>query len=315
MVLNKFRKDSESKDSGFGSKLDNEGDRLINKNGTINVRKTGLNFLERFSLFHAMITMPLARFILCLFGFYILINLIFAGLYVLCGIDGLSGANQTNGWLSFLDAFFFSTQTLTTVGFGGMYPTSTSINMIASIEAFVGLLSFAMATGILYGRFSRPRAKILFSSKALISPYKDKTGLMIRVANAKDSQLINVEGKVLFSLVDREKTEGMKRKFFSLDLEFEQISLLATSWTIVHPIEEESPLANLTQQDLIDHKVEAILLINAYDETYSQQVYSRTSYKAEDIVLNAKFKSMLGHNSSGQAVVELDKLSSFTELN
>lgn len=305
-----FRRLQVLKNSGFSSELNNEGNRLLTKNGEYNVEKEGLTFNQRFSLFHSLITMPWWLFGFWMFVGYLVVNFIFAFTYYLIGLDGIEGMPENAG---LIDAFFYSTQTVTTVGYGGLYPKGKAVSIVSAIEAFVGLLSFAVATGLLYGKFSRPKAKLIFSEKALIAPYNNGKGLMVRIANAKNSQLINASVRMIFSLIEEEK-DTTKRNFYPLKLEMSQISMLTTSWTIVHAIDEESPLNQLSHEDLKAKDVELIVLFNSYDDTYNQEVYSRTSYKGEEIENNAKFVSVLGHNKKGRATVRLDKISDYQKV-
>ena len=307
MVFNKIKTLT---NSGFGSNINNEGERLITKNGKFNVKKEGLRFLDRFNLFHALINMSNLPFFICLTIGFLIINLFFTATYLSVGLQGLEGTTSNN---AFFDAFYFSSQTLTTVGYGNLHPTGRSISLIASFEAFIGLLSFAISTGLLYGRFSKPKPKIMFSSNALISPYNDINGLMARVANPKNNQLIKVNASMIYSQVETEDNTR-SRKFYTLDLEMKKISLFVTSWTVVHPITTDSPLHNLSQQDLIDRNAEMILLLSAYDESYSQDLHTRTSYKAEEIIANAKFLSVSGFSEGEQNVIRLDKLSDYEML-
>ncbi|MDX1653559.1 MAG: ion channel [Brumimicrobium sp.] len=307
-----IRKKKESLNTGFGSNVSNEGTRLLNKDGTFNTHKKGLSFFERFSMFHLLISMHWTYFFLLLLLGYTLINLLFATVYFMIGTDGIRGIQSTDGTDSFIDAFFFSAQTLTTVGYGAMSPASKTIGIVSTFESFIGLLGFALATGLLYGRFSKPKAKLLFSDYALISPYGNMKGLMIRVANQRDSQLINLTAKLAFSQTTKEGSET-KRKFFLLPLEIETIQLLTTSWTIVHPIDEESPLYGISERDLKKRDIELMLFLEGYDETYAQNVHSRSSYKSSEILPGKRFKKILGHNDEGKATVQLDELSVFEE--
>jgi inward rectifier potassium channel len=304
------KKIKEVKSTGFGSNVKNESDRLISKNGKFNIQKEGVTFFEKFNLFHALINMSTLPFFLCLMMGFIVLNLLFTGTYLIIGLENLQGTTTDN---DFFDAFHFSAQTLTTVGYGGLYPTGKLISLVASFEAFIGLLGFAVSTGLLYGRFSKPKPKIMFSKNALISPYRDITGFMARVANPKNNQLINVTAKMMYSQI--EETNGNKtRKFYPLDLEIDRISLFVTSWTIVHPITIESPLFNLKQLDIEKKKGELILLLSAYDESYSQDLHTRTSYKPLEIIENAKFKPVIGLNEADQSVIQLDKLDEYEHL-
>lgn len=302
-----FKKIKEFGNTGFGANVDHEGGRLISKDGKFNVKKEGLDFSERFHLFHTLMNMSTFLFFFYLLLVYFVVNILFTSIYILVGVEGIGGTYFDN---QFLSAFFFSAQTLTTVGYGALHPINQSVGFISSFEAFIGLLGFAVSTGLLYGRFSKPKIKLLFSKHSLVSTYKEITGLMVRIANPKDSQLINVEAIMIFSEVI--ENEGVRnRKFYTLDLEMDKISLFATSWTIVHPITNESPLYNLTGKDFAERDVELILLIGAYDETYNQDVHVRSSFKYDEIITNAKFIPILGQNDDEQAVIHLDKLNDY----
>jgi inward rectifier potassium channel len=149
---------------------------------------------------------------------------------------------------------------------------------------------------------------LVYSDNALVSPFKEGRGLMVRVANRRDSQMINVSAGLMFSWVEQTE-KGPQRRFYNLDLEYERVNLLSTSWTIVHPIGEKSPLNGVTADDLAKGDAEIILLLRGYDETHSQEVHARTSYVAREIVWGAKFVTILGHNARGQATIALDRLS------
>ena len=299
------------KNTGFSSIPENEGSRLINKDGTVNIKRSGLKFSERFDVFHWLINMSWLTFFSVLLVGYILVNIAFAIIYMGMGIEGLSGVHSTSIPQQFLEAFYFSSQTLTTLGYGAVSPISTPHNLVASFEAFIGLLSFATSTGLLYGRFSKPKSKILFSKNALISPYKEsETGLMVRLVSSKNDQLINVNASMTLSYLDRTGNQS-SRKFQKLEIEISHIELLASSWTIVHPISENSMLNTLSQTELDTLDLEILLHIDGYDETYSQQIHTRTSYKFNELVWGAKFVSILGHNTDEQATLCLDKFNDF----
>lgn len=295
--------------TGFGSKLENEGKRLLNKDGSFNIEKIGVPFLTRFSLFHSLLNISIGYFILVLLAFYIVVNSIFAFIYVSIGVEHL-GITQGTFMENFLNAFFFSSQTLTTVGYGAIAPQGMLTNVIASLESFVGLLTFAMATGLLYGRFSKPRARLLYSKNMLVSPYEDGKALMFRLANAKDSSMINVQAIMMLSVIENDNGE-LKRKFYNLNLEIDKISMLASSWTVVHPINENSPFWHMNREDVKNKEIEIFIHVEGYDETYSQGVHTRTSYKKNEIVFNAKFIRILGRDHSGHATVTLDKISDY----
>lgn len=229
-----------------------------------------------------------------------MVNTIFASIYFTLGPEHFGGILGAGSFDKFLDLFFFSAQTLTTVGYGHVYPASNAISSVAAIESLTGLMGFALATGILYGRFSRPKAELLYSENVLISPYKDMTGLMFRVANTKQNELIEIEANVVISYSNLETN---KREFIGLALERNKINFLTLSWTIVHPIDEKSPIFNVSLDELKKQDVELIILIKAINDTYSQTVYSRKSYKGENFVEKAKFVPVKPDTSKDRKIV------------
>jgi inward rectifier potassium channel len=224
-------------------------------------------------------------------------------------IDGDLGVTSIE---HFWDAFFFSSQTLTTVGYGRTNPIGLNANIIAAFECLLGLMSFAIMTGVLYGRFSRPQAKLVNSPNALLSPFNGGTALMFRIANGRSNQIIECEAQVLMSYIDRETN---RREFEQLTLEYKTVSALALSWTIVHPITDDSPMKGLSQQDLEEIDAEFILLFKAFDETYAQTVHSRISYASHELIWGAKFDIMFHRSDNGQGtVLEMDKIGAYKEV-
>jgi inward rectifier potassium channel len=288
-------------DLGFGTSM--ASDRSMNKDGSFNLVRLGEPRLRLYEIYNDLISMKWGNFFVLIFSAYFVANLFFAVLYYFIGVHHLTGiAADLDELHKFMEAFFFSSQTLTTVGFGRIAPMGILTSTIAALESMLGVLVFAVATGLLYGRFSKPQAKILYSSKAVIAPYKNETGLMIRIANMRHSQLIEVEVGVTMAYI----TEGASaRTFVRLKLEREKISLFPTSWTIVHPIDENSPLYGVTQQQMIDIKGEVMILLKAFDETFSQTIYSRSSYHAVEIEWGKKFKPMFSVLSTGLTVMDL----------
>lgn len=274
---------------GFGTKNYNKSVRFINQDGSINVKRTGLGWLKNTDLYHWLINVKLSKLIFVIILGYTLVNFIFATIYYSIGVDGFGGIDYRDGMQGYFSLFFFSAQTLTTLGYGHMYPISHAASTLAAFESLLGLMSFALATGILFGRFSRPKADLLYSKNILISPYEGITGLMFRISNKMQYELIECEATITFSYND---PETKRREFDPLKLEVNKISFLPLSWTIVHPIDENSPMKGLTAKDLQERDMEIIILIKGINDTFSQTVYSRYSYKAEDLVENAKFKRL-----------------------
>jgi inward rectifier potassium channel len=281
-------KNKEALELGFGTKNYTNRVRFLNSDGKVNVHRAGMG-IKNLDVYHWLITTSILSLVLVIISSYVLVNLIFAIVYFLIGPQNFGGLDAETSSQQFINLFFFSAQTITTLGYGHIYPVGNAASIAAAVESLLGLLTFALATGVLYGRFSRPKAHLLYSNNILISPYKGGTGIMFRVANRKQYELIESEAMVTITL---NNLETKKREFFNLKLEISRINFLALSWTIVHPVDEDSPLFGLTKKDLEERDVEFIILIKAINDTYSQTVYSRNSYKAEDMVENAKFKPL-----------------------
>ncbi len=294
------------KDLGFGTQVNNSP-RYLNPDGSFNVQRKGLPFFQSFNIYHKLITMSWQKFYPLVFLAYIAANIFFAGLYVLAGPRQFDGATGTSLSHRIYDAFFFSTQTFTTVGYGHISPMGLMPNIISAIESMVGLLSFALATGLLYGRFSKPVAKIIYSRHAVIAPYKGITAFEFKLSNKRKHELIEVEMELIFVCKTTENGR-LTGRFESLSLERKKISFMPLTWTIVHPIDEKSPLYGITEKDLEDSDAEFLTILKAFDDTFSQHVYSRSSYKYSEIVWGAKFINNFNKVVDGITIVELDRI-------
>ncbi|HEY0045867.1 MAG TPA: ion channel [Flavobacterium sp.] len=310
IAVNNFAKKDEN--TGFGTNASRYGGRFINKDGSANVEKRGANLLSRISWYHTMLNMPMWQFLLILFAFYTVVNFFFACVYYLIGIEYLDGIDVTGSEVvKFGKAYFFSAQTFTTVGYGHISPNGFLTSALAATEALIGLLSFAIATGLFYGRFSKPKAFIKFSDNALISPYKDITALMIRMTPYKNTNLTDAEARMTLGM-SVEENGVTTNKFFTLDLELSRINALTLSWTLVHPITADSPLFNFSKEDFASTKGEVIVYITAFDDMFSTTVASRTSFTFHEVVYGAKFEMMYAENENGTGtILHLDKLNSF----
>jgi inward rectifier potassium channel len=301
-------------DTGFGTNADSYGGRFINKDGTFNLRKEGMSYLRRYSIFYNMLTQPLWRLALLILTFFILINLVFAAIYMLIGVSQLQGVLGSSSWDKFKEAFFFSTQTFTTVGYGRVNPVGGAANLVAAIEALSGFLSFAVATGLMYGRFSRPHAYLKFSEKALISPYKGGAALMFRFAPYKDNHtLTDVQIRVNIGL--KVAVDGTAEyRYYDLDLERSRVESLPMNWTVVHPLDSKSPLAGFSWEDMQAADVELYILIRGFDDIFSNFTQARTSYTYNEIEFNRKFVPMYRESKDGRTtILELHKLDESVE--
>lgn len=287
------RPEDPNSDLGFGAVVVREArQRFLNRDGTFNVRREGFGFWESLSPYHYLITISWPKMLAIVIGGFFVMNAVFALAYVASGAHALTGFEGEPVPLRFEQAFFFSVATLATIGYGNIAPASLAANLIVTIEALTGLLGFAVVTGIVFARFARPTAEIVFSRSAIIAPYRDISALMFRIVNRRNNQLVNLEAKVMLSVKRGDGKGTGDRRFIGLDLERDRVVFFPLSWTVVHPIDEKSPLYGLTQQQFRDIDGEVLILLNGFDETFSQTVHTRSSYKAEEIVWGARFTSI-----------------------
>jgi inward rectifier potassium channel len=299
--------DNQAADLGFGSRVSEQSrGRFLNRDGSFNVVRTGLSYLESLSPYHALLTISWTRFYIVLLLSYVAFNILFAGCYFLCGPGALQGATGVTDGARYLDDFFFSIQTSTTIGYGRISPVGVPANILVCIEAMFGLLGFALATSLLFARFSKPEAKIIFSRQAVVAPYRGITALEFRIANGRRNQLIQVEATVTLAL--REVRSRQQRVFHPLKLERDRVVFFPLNWTIVHPIDEQSPLFGITREQFYASDPELLILLSGVDETFSQTVHARSSYKGNEIVWGAKFADMYLPASDGAVSVNMKRL-------
>jgi len=314
MALHK-RKINPEDDLGFGSQPVIKNQPLVNKDGSPNVRRIGLAFLDTSNSYHTLITMSWTRFWLMVIAGYAILNLVFAFIYMACGVGALDGAADNTALSHFWAAFFFSAQTISTVGYGHISPIGMAANSIAALESMMGLLAFALATGLLYGRFSRPSAQIKYSKNILVAPYQENgKGLMFRLANQRRNILLDLEIELIFSY-NADVNGKTVRQFFPLELERKSVSILTMNWTIVHPLTEDSPVYGMSPEQLEQTEAGFAVLLKAFDETFSQTVHSRTTYQANEIVWGAKFKPVFDRDPNGRIVLDLRKINEHEMIN
>ena len=302
------------KNTGFGTNASSYGGRFVTKSGNANVRKTGIGFLDSISWYHTMLTIPRWKFFFIVFAFYFLVNFAFASIYYLVGVEHLNGITAITSLDKFGQAFFFSIQTYTTVGYGHISPSGFMTSFVASIEALFGLLSFAIATGLFYGRFSKPKAHIIFSQNAIIAPFQEGTALMLRLSPYKNTNLTDAEARMTLGL-HIEEGGKMVNKFYTLDLELEKVGSLTLSWTLVHPITENSPFYNMNENDIKTTLGEVIIFIKVFDDMYSTNVVKRASYTFDEIVYGAKFLPMFTRSTdNNKTLLHIDKLNLFERV-
>ena len=296
-------------DLGFGSVVARESrKRLLNRDGTFNVKREGLGFWESLSTYHYFLTISWPKFLGYVAAVYVVINALFAAGFVACGEGALTGFANEAMMERFTRAFFFSVHTLATIGYGNVIPVTFAANALVAFESLVGLLGFSIIAGFVFARFARPRAELAFSKVAIVAPYRDKTALMFRIVNKKRTQMVEMHATVLLAMRKRDGA-STDRDFIPLELERKSVVFFPLAWTIVHPIDEKSPLNGCKREELRTRDAELLILLNGFDETFSQTVHARSSYKADEIVWGAKFRTMFNPSEEdGTISIDIRKL-------
>ncbi len=305
----------EPKDLGFGTVVGQaDSPRLLNRDGSFNVRRGGLPRLASLSLYHALLSLSWPRFIGLLVSGYLAMNLLFAAAYVACGPQALGGASAASMGGPFGRAFFFSVYTFATIGYGNVVPVGLAANLLVTLETIVGLLGFALGTGVLFARFARPTARIIFSNRAVVAPYRSGTGFMFRLVNGRSNELIELNMTVLFSRIENRRG-NRTRAYDQLKLERTHVVFFPLSWTVVHPIDETSPLFGRSKDDLRSCEAEFLVLLSGVDETFAQTVHARTSYKAEELEFGARFVNLYKPRAAdGAESIDVSRLSEIEQV-
>ena len=298
------------RDLGFGSVVSGQSrQRLLNADGTFNVQRTGLPFLSSLNLFHTLLSMSWRMFLLLVLLLYFMSNVVFGAIYASLGPDAIIDTTAIPMTNIFVRGFFFSVQTFATIGYGTIHPSGIVPNLLVTLESYYSLLANALITGLVFARFARPTAKIIFSDVAVIAPYRGIEGLMFRFVNGRNSQLIEIGIQVLFARFVNEDGRPVRR-FDFLELERKRVTFLPLALTVVHPVTDDSPLKGLSQDDLISTDAELLILITATDETFAQVVHTRSSYKPHEIRCGHKFVSIYNEVAEGEPIsIDVRKLS------
>ena len=296
-------------DLGFGAVVGADSkQRLLNKDGTFNVRRRGLRWFESHSPYHVALNASWPRFLLACVATYTALNVLFAAAFWLCGNDALIGESSRDLGGAMWRMFFFSVETFATIGYGDITPVGFPAHAVMVAESLTALMSQALITGLLFARFSRPTAAIRFSTSMVVAPFKGGRGLMMRMANMRDNQIIDLTARINCSWLEA-GTAGIGRKFQLLGLERSDVMLFPLSWTLVHPITEESPLWGLSDQDLRKAEFEFLVLITGIDETFSQKVNARSSYKPAEIVWGARFRNIFNPpDENGRLSIDIHRI-------
>lgn len=294
-------------DLGFGGFVSSESQRrLLNRDGTFNVRRTGLGFFETVSLYHFLLEISWPRFLGLAAVAYFLVNAAFAAVYLTLGPGGLEGLEATSASAAFPEVFFFSVHTFSTIGYGDVTPASWQADVVVTLESLAGLFSFGLGAGLIFARFARPNARIIFSRNAVVAPYRGGSAFEFRIVNSRKSQIVELTVRVILA---RRDSEGSGRSYHELSLEREKVAIFPLAWTIVHPIDESSPLAGLSLEDLKACEAEFLVLLTGFDETFAQTVHARSSYRTDELVYGARFASMFDHDErAGLLGVDLARI-------
>lgn len=299
-----------TQDLGFGSVVSRESRaRFLNRDGTFNVRRKGLGVFRSRSLYHFLLDITWPRFFLLVCVWYVVTNAAFAVAYMAVGDQNFPGLEAEGTGSGFLAYFFFSVHTLATIGYGHVVPRGIEANLLVTAESLVGLLAFGLAAGLMFARFARPTAHVLFSDHALMAPYQSGTGFMFRIANGRKNQVVELHARIVLT---RRKTSGTGREYHILDLERDRVVFFPLAWTVVHPVVEGSPLHGVTEAELIAQDAEFLVLLSGFDETFSQTVHARSSYRADEVRWGRRFADMFDHDGDSLAV-DMDRLSDTVE--
>jgi inward rectifier potassium channel len=299
------------RDLGLGFKVSQEQRRrFINRDGTFNVRREGIPGRSAFSLYHAILGISWPAFYAWLLGSFLLANAIFALGYLLSGSEAFPELARLPAASKYPELFLYSIQVLTTLGASPLHPKTVVPNILLGAESTLGLLGFALATGLIIARFSNPRAKIIFSDKAVIAPYDDITGFMFRIINGRNNELIDVTAAVTLTFIDKDG----RRRFRQLPLEREKVLVFPLNWTIVHPIDKASPLWGMGAEELAESQAEFLINITSFDKNLSRTIHARSSYLYDEIRLGARFVTMIKQDPDGRVVADAGLLSKIEEI-
>ena len=300
--------DDPSSDLGFGRVISQQRAlRLLNRDGSFNVQTRGRG-LHAFLAYSNLVSTTWNRFFLFVAVVYLLLNGFFAVGYVACGTRGLVNTLDTGIYSPFLKAFFFSIHTSATIGYGSTVPVGLATNTLVALESVVSLLGLAVVTGLVFARFSRPVADILFSRSAVMSWIGNLRAFQFRIINSRNNQIIDLHCRLLVSRFETNAGGVSVRRYYPLRLERESVVFFPLSWTVVHTVDQDSPLFGVTEDELCGSGAEFLILLTGMDETFSQVVNARSSYRANEIIWDAKFTDIFVYDPEGRmAGVEMKR--------
>jgi inward rectifier potassium channel len=276
----------------------NKPTRLLNREGELNVHKDTLN---SFVVYNHLLKVTWQRLLLYAFTAFIIINLFFSICYFsVGGINCLKNVvDRPSFWQELMDVFFFSTQTFTTVGYGHVFPSCLGANFIAAMESFTGWIFFSVVTGLFYAKFTQPQVEVRLSDVAVIENFKDGYGFKFMLANEYENKLVDLE--VTLDLIKLEMVDGRyKKRFYQLFLFRKRIPYLSVPWTVVHPIDEKSPLYGLTKEEFDRDRLEFFVQVKAFDEAHRQIIFKEFSYFGnEEVMWGHKFVNIQRYTETG----------------
>ena len=269
----------------------------------LEIVRRGLDLPLGSDLYHFLRTASWPRLVGTVAATYLGANVLFAAAY-LAGGECIAGAEPG----SFRDAFAFSVQTMSTIGYGAFAPATTYAHTLVLVEAFLGMLFVAMVTGLVFTKFSTPTARVLFSAKAVIGSFEGRPTLMVRVANARTSQIIEAHMRV--SLLKSEVLASGEelRRIHDVELRRSSSPLFALSWTAFHVIDEQSPLHGLTREDLECSNALLSVTLSGIDDVLAETIHAHHLYRAEDVVWNARHRDVMGHDDRGRITIDYTRI-------
>jgi len=294
------------KDPGLGTFSNKKAKRFIDNKGGFNVKHINKKksvheayaYVIGLSWFYAI------GFIVAAFA---AINFVFAFIYLWLGGETI-GIKSQGIFNVFLKSYFFSVQTLTSLGYGYHAPHNIATGVVSSVEAFLGLIFFAFITGLLYGKFSKPQSTVRFSDKMVLCNYKEGRALMFKVMSVTKNMTVLSKIKTSLLLSEENDDQSFTNRFFELELERSQITYFSTSWTVVHFIDDKSPLLSYSNEEIAKLHGEFLVLLSYYDESFNQEVHVANSYVFDDIELDKKFVRVFDYNEEGQMILDHAKL-------
>lgn len=300
-----------TEDPGIGTSFEKPVERLMARDGSFRVRRIGESSGLREG-FVALVTMGTGQLVVTFVIGYLTMNVVFGSLYMLIGVENIGNADLDTLAGKWMSALGMSVQTLTTVGYGSLFPNSPSAWSVAAVEGVFGILGFSLISAVLYARFAKPKANLVYSDQALIAPYKDGWSFQIRLANKRSTLMVEVEARVLLVMADVDE-QGERLNYYNLPLQLDRVTFMPLSWTIVHPINSDSPLAGLSAKDLKMRRAEFLIILKGTDEAYMGPVFTRHSVRYDELIWGARYVRAFSVKD-GTTQLDLNKLSDFTPV-